>query len=173
MGQVTIVVSLIWSGLAAADVSDIKNFHEVGTHLYRGARPGAAGLRTLAAVGVRTIINLDNDKSANAGEKVIAESLGLKYISIPMSGFWRPKDPQVIKALSAIGSPANWPIYVHCKHGEDRTGLVIGLYRVFTEKWTPALAWAEMLRLGFHPLLLLITDYFRDTVIRPDFWPAA
>jgi protein tyrosine/serine phosphatase len=51
-------------------------------------------------------------------------------------------------------------IYVHCKHGQDRTGLVVGLERVLNEKWAPAAAHAEMVRLGFHTSFLGLNEYF-------------
>ena len=52
------------------------------------------------------------------------------------------------------------PILIHCKHGEDRTGLSIGLYRVFTQKVAVKAAKKEMLQLGFHKALLGLNHYF-------------
>ena len=53
-------------------------------------------------------------------------------------------------------------VYVHCRHGQDRTGLVVGLERVFIEGWDPADAYAEMLKYGFHTYFLGLKDYFFD-----------
>lgn len=160
------------SAPALADgVSDIKNFHQVGTHLYRGARPGPEGLRAISKLGVKTVLNLDNDKTMSAQEMQMAKSLGMNYVSVPMSGFWRPRDNQVLIALTVIASPGNWPVYVHCKNGDGPTGVVIGLYRVFTEKWTQTQAWAEMNQLGFRPIMIFLRDYFQDTARRTNFWP--
>ena len=51
---------------------------------------------------------------------------------------------RVLRALKA----ADRPIYVHCEHGKDRTGLVIALYRVRYDGWTPERAAAEMAAMG-------------------------
>ena len=56
----------------------------------------------------------------------------------------------------------NFPIFLHCAHGEDRTGLLMGLYRVEVQGWTPEKAYLEMLKLGFHPKFKALDDYFRD-----------
>jgi hypothetical protein len=56
--------------------------------------------------------------------------------------------------------PTPGAIYVHCLHGEDRTGLVIGLERVFVEGWSPESAWKEMLAFGFHTFYLGLDSYF-------------
>jgi len=53
-------------------------------------------------------------------------------------------------------------IYVHCKHGQDRTGLVLGLERVIDEKWAPKAAHDEMLKIGFHPFFLGLNHYFEE-----------
>ena len=44
--------------------------------------------------------------------------------------------------------------FIHCTHGHDRTGLVVGCYRVLKQGWTKNDAYAEMLQHGFHPELL-------------------
>lgn len=171
MGKIIFAIALILSPQAFGQASDIANFYKVGPQLYRGARPGEEGLLMLKSMGVRTVLNLENDKSYSAEEARIAKTLGMNYISIPMSGFWRPKDNQVLMALTVIGSPVNWPVFVHCKRGANQTGVVVGLYRVFTEKWSTAEAWTEMHRLGFKSFMLFMMDYFRDTAAKPNFWP--
>ncbi len=60
--------------------------------------------------------------------------------------------PDVNRLNAAIAS-IKLGTYVHCEHGQDRTGLIIGAYRVKVEHWTKEQAYQEMLRFGFHPLL--------------------
>jgi tyrosine-protein phosphatase SIW14 len=142
-----------------ADVP-ITEFHVVSTDIYRGARPGRAGLEALARLHVRTDLNLENDMDEVAAEGKNASELGIRMVSMPMSGFWSPNDSEVTQILSILSNSANYPIYVHCLHGQDRTGLIVGLFRVFYEHTAPADAYREMLDIGFHPSLFLLNRYF-------------
>ena len=140
----------------------ISDFHQVTQHISRGARPHKIGLEALAKMGVKTVLNIDNDKSEIAIETKNAKSLGLRMISLPMSGFWKPKDAQVEKILVALRNPANYPLFIHCKHGHDRTGLIMGLYRIQENNWPAQEAYAEMLQLGFHKQLVFLDHYFKQ-----------
>ncbi len=62
--------------------------------------------------------------------------------------------------VDAGPTPSTGAVYVHCRHGQDRTGLVVGLERVFIEGWDPADAYAEMLSYGFHTYFLGLKEYF-------------
>jgi protein-tyrosine phosphatase len=55
-------------------------------------------------------------------------------------------------------------VLVHCTHGQDRTGLVVGIYRL-AHGWTKDAAYAEMLQYGFHPELLGLRETWEN--IRP------
>ena len=158
----------VFGAIAHADCTDllvspdvpITAFHQVHSNLYRGGRPNADGLKALAALGVKTILNIDNDSASIAEETRIARSLGLREISIPLSGFWAPADADVDRILAVMADSAHAPLYIHCQHGHDRTGLLVGLYRIEISHWTVADAWAEMLDLGFHRSLIFLNNYF-------------
>jgi len=53
----------------------------------------------------------------------------------------------------ACGGWSGLGTFVHCEHGEDRTGLAVGAYRIKVEHWTKPAAYQEMEAPGFHPLL--------------------
>jgi tyrosine-protein phosphatase SIW14 len=153
------------SGLApAADANEppIPNFYQVETAVYRGGHPGPEGLAALKDLGVRSIVNLDNDAASNQEEEAAAAQLGLNYIPIPMSGFWAPTDGQIDRAIQVLSDPSARPLFVHCHHGQDRTGLVVGLYRVLVENTSPAMAYQEMLHFGFHTDLVFLNHYFEQ-----------
>jgi protein tyrosine/serine phosphatase len=138
-------------------------FLEVSPGIFRSARPDLENLAELRArFGIKTIINLDNDEEALTDELAWARQLGLNEISQPLSGFWAPEDHQVNEILAALVNPDNQPVLVHCQHGQDRTGLIVGLHRVVHEHWAPDRAYNEMLDRGFHVILLGLDGYFHD-----------
>lgn len=124
----------------------IPNFHRVDEHVLRGAQPGAQGLRELATQGVKTILDLRDAETAK--EKEIAESLGIRYIHIPMNGLQAPTDAAVSRALGTLDDPSAWPVFVHCVHGRDRTGTVIACYRIRHDGWEHGKALAEAHQYG-------------------------
>lgn len=164
---------LVLSGLAcggAADVPDQGDVYSadvttppielVSAGIYRGPRPTQATLSQLKALGVKTILDLEDSDDAIRTEKGWTAKLGLTFVSEPMSGFWTPNDKEVNQIEAIMADHSRYPIFVHCQHGQDRTGLIVGLYRVFTQKWTPASAYKEMLAKGFHKALFLLNHYY-------------
>lgn len=140
----------------------IERFAKVTPFLYRGARPTQEGISALRALGVKTILNIDNEAKPIAIEQGWARAQGLQFVSIPLSGFLAPTDEQMDRIFHVIHDPSSYPIFLHCKHGEDRTGLVVGLYRYYDEHWPAQAAYNEMLAHGFHKVLLGLNFYFKE-----------
>ena len=136
------------------------NFSQVTPNLYRGGRPDQPGIDALKQMGVKTIINLENDDQAVATEQTWAQNDGLFFIHEPMNGLETPRDAEVDDILSKINDPTLQPVFVHCMQGHDRTGLIVALYRVFDQGWTPKDAHDEMMALGFNSLLMAMNHYF-------------
>lgn len=146
------------------------NFAKVRDDLYRGGHPSAAQLAYLKGLGVRTVVDLEIPDLIEATEDDIAQeerdatAAGLTVVHAPMSAFEAAQsdrfDAQMTGVLDLLGDRTKGPFYVHCKHGQDRTGLVIGLERVVGEKWAAKDAYNEMLRIGFHPFFLGLKHYF-------------
>jgi tyrosine-protein phosphatase SIW14 len=150
------------SASAVKRTSPIQNFAEVATGVYRGANPGDDGLEYLAGIGVRADLDLQTSPFAVAEEEEAAADLGLTFTSEPISPLWKVNDDQMDRILGILADPARRPIYVHCRHGQDRTGMVIGVFRVLHEGWAPEDAYAEMLDHGFHPGFVMLKEYFED-----------
>ena len=138
----------------------ITRFLEVTPDIYRGARPSAQGLQILAKQGLRTVIDLEDITSAIDSENQVAKSAGLQFVTKPMSGHLSPDDQEVSEILALLNDPGNYPIFIHCQLGEDRSGLIVALYRVFTQKWTAADAYQEWVKDGFHTQLTALKNYF-------------
>ncbi len=146
----------------ASAANPIANFGRVTPGIYRGGLPGYSGLKYLKAIGVKTILNLDGNRGDAREEAEWAHRLGIRTVSVPMSFFWKPRHRDVNRALAALRDPSLYPIYVHCHAGKDRTGLVVGIYRVEDQRMDPYRAYNEMIRYGFHPELWLLKNYYED-----------
>jgi tyrosine-protein phosphatase SIW14 len=138
------VICVLASGAAfAADVQGVGNFHQINEHLYRGAQPSNDGFQNLAKLGIKTVIDLREAGSRVAVEKAQVEKAGMRYISIPFSGFAAPSDEQVSQVLALFDDAAAGPVFVHCRRGADRTGTVIACYRMRHDHWNNRDALAE------------------------------
>jgi uncharacterized protein (TIGR01244 family) len=129
---VLLSVPLTAAGLLAPGV---PNFHQVDEHLYRGAQPKPAGFQSLAQLGVKTVIDLRGGQGHLKSETALVEAAGMRYISVPMAGLSAPSNEQIAKVLTAINDSEAWPVFVHCRHGEDRTGTIIACYRISHDGW--------------------------------------
>ena len=157
-----LLVSLTASAQPDAQEKFLPNFHQVNERLYRGAQPLTGGLERLAALGIKTIINLRGEDEDTRAAEEKARAGGLRYVSVPMSGIKRPSDEQVEEVLAIINAPENWPVFVHCKHGSDRTGTIIAVYRISQDGWSTKDAKKEAKLYGLSWIQFRMKDYIKD-----------
>lgn len=138
--------------------SDIPNLKYVSGRLLRGGQPTEQGLAFLKDAGVKTIINLRTEPVLIERERAAAKRLGLNFIAMPTYTVQEPDAKQFHDFLSAVDNPANGPTYVHCFHGRDRTGTMIGAYRIAENGWTFDAAFQEMMACGFRPGFAPLTN---------------
>src|SRR6187549_3822181 len=119
-----VIAVVALSSFAQSEIryEELPNFHCVNSQLYRGAQPKAGGISKLAALGIKTIVNLRRPDDETRAEARAAEAAGLHYFNVPMPGTSKPTDAQMDGALAIINAPENQPVFVHCKRGSDRTG---------------------------------------------------
>jgi tyrosine-protein phosphatase SIW14 len=134
------------------DKKNLPNFATVAPGIWRGAAPTAEGLKQLKAMGVRTVIDLRIEKKGQVEEAATAKELGLKRVRIPM-GAEAPTEKQVKEFLSLLTKAKTEPVFIHCQHGADRTGAMVGIWRVTQQKWGFSQTWTEMRKYGFKPWL--------------------
>lgn len=141
------MVAILLPGVASAAHGEdpgrsLPNFHEVSEDLFRGARPDEGGVKELARLGIRTIVDL---RIGDEVEEEHAEAIdaGLRHINVPFDTLRRPEDEDVERVLALLVSPEYRPVFVHCRRGKDRTGLVIACYRMRYEGWTAERALQE------------------------------
>jgi uncharacterized protein (TIGR01244 family) len=141
---------------------DLPNFHQVNEHLYRGGQPEDGGLRKLAELGVKTVINLRGASKQTQTEEAEARTLGMQYFNIPMSSAGRPREEQVSRVLEIIETLKNAPVFVHCRRGSDRTGAIVAIYRIKRDGWTAERALVEAKQYGMGLVQFRKRDYIKD-----------
>jgi tyrosine-protein phosphatase SIW14 len=125
----------------------IGNFGEVAPTYFRGEQPEGSDYATLAAFGIKTVIDLQADGQAN--EKGLVEKAGMAFHRIPMTTHTAPTKGQIAEFLKLVNDPANQPVYVHCAGGKHRTGVMTAIYRMAHDGWTSDQAFKEMKQYKF------------------------
>ncbi len=136
-------------------VHDIPNFRTVDDGiLYRGGQPRADdGWQYLKSLKIKTVVKLNFDKEGT-DDGAVAAGLNVVKAEMPPDDLGQIFDPptkdELHAAVTAMLNPDNFPIYVHCTHGQDRTGLITAMFRVIHDHWTFEDARNEMLSNGYH-----------------------
>lgn len=109
-----------------------------------------------------------------AAEDQMVTAAGMKFISEPLDsmgvivstfdivgpfGMEKTMDDSVKAIHESVVN--HQPIFIHCAHGNDRTGLVVALYRILYENVSPTDAYEEMHNLG-HSYVDMITTWPMD-----------
>ena len=132
-------------------IPGISNPGRINDHLYRGAQPKLQGLAELKKLGITTVVDLrGEDPETIVWEHQQAESLGMRFVHVPVSGWSPPTDEQVVQFLSLFRDDPKQKIFVHCRFGNDRTGVFAAIYRMALEKWPAEQALQEMYFFGFN-----------------------
>ena len=127
----------------------IDNFARVNHDYYRGGQPMGEDYADLAAIGVKTVINLTNGNDGRPEEKALVEQYGMKYVHIPMRTRTPPTDDEIATFLSAVD--ADGAVYVHCVGGRHRTGVMTAVYRMTKDGLSGDQAFKEMKQHKYGP----------------------
>jgi protein tyrosine/serine phosphatase len=126
----------------------ISNFGRVNDTYYRGAQPKGRDYADLAALGVKTVIDLQGDGD-NANEAKLVEASGMRFHRIGMTPRVAPTAEQLATFLRIVNDPAQQPVYVHCAGGRHRTGVMTAVYRMEKDGWDADRAFKEMKKYDF------------------------
>ena len=131
-------------------LSGVGNFGRVNARLFRGAQPTKEGLRALAGLGVRVVVRLSLGEEGAAAEAADVRALGMEPLTLPWSVTGEPDRDQIRQFLEVVSDRRHRIVFVHCKKGADRTGVMIALSRMAYDGWTPARAMREMRAFHYH-----------------------
>ena len=126
----------------------IRNFGKMDGRFYRGAQPDESDYKDLKALGIQTIIDLQD--SPTNYEKRDAEALGMRYVNIPMSDSSYPKQESINAFLKLVNDPATGKFFAHCAGGRHRTGVMGAIYRFNNYHWNYDQVYQEMLDFDFY-----------------------
>ncbi len=106
----------------ACTVEGLRNCAVAGDVLF-ASQPSDTALELLAARGYTTVVTTRADGEIDWDERAKVESLGMRFVSIPMpnpvSGI---TDEQITRLDSVLGS-ATGPVVLHCGSGNRVSGL--------------------------------------------------
>jgi len=139
------------------DLPGLKNFEQVSDALCRGAQPAKDGFRTLKDRGVKTIVDLRTEHS----DRELLAGMGFQYVEIRCNPF-DMKEAEVVEFLKVVNDPKNQPVFVHCACGCDRTGMMVGAYRLLEQNRTTDDVLKELHDYGFHSIYKEIPKYLKD-----------
>jgi hypothetical protein len=71
----------------------------------------------------------------------------MKYIGVPMTGLAAPTEAEIGKLLGILEGGTGG-VFLHCKRGADRTGVVIASYRIDHDGWDNTRALSEAMARG-------------------------
>ena len=153
---------------AAPAIPGIGNFDQVDEHVYRGAQPTEEGFRYLAKLGINTVLDLRENDSRTVEEKRMVADSGMRYVNVPMTGLTPPTPTEITRILALLEDGPSGRVFVHCKRGADRTGAVIGAYRIDHDHWDNARALKEAMSHGMGYFQIPRQNYIRNFQARQE-----
>ena len=122
--------------------------------LYRGAQPKPFAYDELKTAGDDSVVDFRDEKDEIAAERSKVESLGMQFISVPWKGTGEPAHEQIVSFLDLMRDMHGKKVFVHCRRGADRTGLMVALYRMTFDHWDADQAVTEMKEFHYASFLL-------------------
>lgn len=113
--------------------------YKMSDSLYRSALPRVQDVEWLQQHNVQTVINFYQKP-----DSTWLQDKNIEQVQIPLRTD-RIDDVDVLRVLRSIDrAQKKGPVLIHCKHGQNRTGLIAAMYRIVFEGWSKTDAMAEM-----------------------------
>jgi len=123
----------------AQSVDASYHLYKMSDVLYRSALPREDDVPWLQQQNIKTVINFYQKP-----DSTWLQDDSIAQVQIPLRTD-RIDDVDVLRVLRSIASAQQkGAVLMHCKHGQNRTGLIAAMYRMVFEGWSKAAAMAEM-----------------------------
>ncbi len=135
----------------------LNNLYQISDSLFRSEQPKFSSKNELKDIGIKSILNLRDDKSDSALFK--SNDFYLYHVIMKAGNIEKKSVDEVLRIIE----DAPKPMLIHCKHGADRTGLIVAIYRITKQGWSKEMAIFEMKRggFGFHDKYLNIPKFIK------------
>jgi protein tyrosine phosphatase (PTP) superfamily phosphohydrolase (DUF442 family) len=106
------------------------NRHRVGPDAWRAAQPGGHHIGTIAAAGIKTVVNLRGARVCGSYwlEQAACRRHGITMVDCQMRSRASPSIEELRRARDLF-ERIEYPMLMHCKSGADRVGLMSVLYQ--------------------------------------------
>jgi protein tyrosine phosphatase (PTP) superfamily phosphohydrolase (DUF442 family) len=129
-------------------------------NIWRGGQPEFMDdFVNLKVLGVSQIIKLNSESAEDEQDHCNTTGIAFFYCPITLTEQILT-EPDLQSIRDAVGFIAEGTM-VHCEHGQDRTGLVVALWRI-SQGWDVYDAREEMLAEGYHPILVGLEKAWND-----------
>jgi hypothetical protein len=168
----TLLLTLLFLAACGTTQGDLPHFREIATNVVASGQPTALGFQQLKAKYPDREITILKLNFPEEGSDDGARALGMRVLDLGIS----PRTDKNGLALAAeifiVPNTTTWTQIgaavraipriddqkrlwlIHCVHGDDRTGLVVGYVLHTVLGWSKEDAFREMLRQGYHVGLL-------------------
>jgi uncharacterized protein (TIGR01244 family) len=144
-----LVATSAFAQVTKPTVEGVTNFAKVESTIACAGATTPAGVGEVKKLGYKTIINLRQASEPGANvevEAAAAKDAGVKFVHLPLNG--SQPDPAVVdQFLTAVGDPANQPVFVHCASG-NRAAALWMIKRLVVDGWDADRASTEATALG-------------------------
>ena len=142
-----------------------KNLYQITPLLLRSEQLTAEDVPILEAHNVKTVVSL-RFFTRNQNEHELPE-LKANLINKPLMS-WHITPAEIADILYTIEQgQKQGAVLVHCYHGSDRTGLIIGMYRMVIQDWPIEHAKSEMVDgpYGFHTVWRNMPNMYNEQTV--------
>jgi protein tyrosine phosphatase (PTP) superfamily phosphohydrolase (DUF442 family) len=147
-----VLVGMSWLARGTTDLDagprldGVRKLYVVDEKVWRGAQPSAVGFQSLAAHGVKTVVDLRPGSDARKQDEDL-RALGLDPVHLPVTD-GRPPSAMQVREFVAVVRESNGRVFVHCGEGVGRAGTMSAAYKVTTGETDSTTAVRESLAVG-------------------------